>query len=362
MKKRRSSKKHTKGVSFSGTVFRIILIICASALVLSYLSIFIDPSVFWFPMFFGLYFIPICFINVILLAISVFKRKMYMIIPIIALIPALFFADLFVKVGNEEKVYHGDNFKILTYNVGRFSAGIKGETPDRTYGRIREFLKEEHADIVCFQEFMTKDTTSFKQLFGEYPYYSYHFFKGNRYFGNITLSKYPIVSSDKITFKKSTNLCILSDIAINDNIIRVYNCHLESYSISFTSVIKRLGKKSDWTDEFMELHGKLKGTNIRRSEQVNDILEQVNKSSHPSVICGDFNDTPISYTYHTLSKNKKDSFVEGGAGFSSTYSVLWPLLRIDYILLPGEYQTDKHKITRVPFSDHYPISTFIYYN
>ncbi|MDD2293718.1 MAG: endonuclease/exonuclease/phosphatase family protein [Bacteroidales bacterium] len=345
----------------SDVFFKIILIICAVMLCISYISIFIDPAKLWIPMFFGLYYIPIFALNVLLLIIAVFRRKKSMLIPLIALVPSLFFADLFVKFGREEKVYQSDGIKVLTYNVGRFSAGVRGESADKTAAHIVDFIGDENADIVCLQEFCIKDTALIFNYFHQYPYHAQYYFKGESYCGNLTLSKYPILASGVIKFDKSTNLCIWSNMRTTDGIARVYNCHLESYSLSFTSMVKRLSKKGNFTDVFMGIHSKLKGTTQKRSAQVATLLNDVEECQYPSIICGDFNDTPISYAYHRIKRGAKDSFVEGGEGFSSTYSVLWPLLRIDYILLPDKYSADKHRITRIPFSDHYPVSTLIFF-
>ncbi|MCK9624957.1 MAG: endonuclease/exonuclease/phosphatase family protein [Bacteroidales bacterium] len=363
MAHRKKYKKHKKKkITAKGYTFRIILIISAAALFISYLSIFINPTKIWVPLFFGLYYIPIVTLNIILLIISLFRKKKYLLIPLIALLPSLLFADLFVKTGKEESVHGKEKIEVMTYNVGRFSAGEKNMSLEETASRIKSFFEQERPDVLCIQEFMIKDTSMLNNTLPKYPYRYYHFFKGNNFFGNITLSKYPIIHKDKISFNRSTNLCIYTDIQYNDKIIRIYNCHLESYSISFTSLIKRLSKKGEFSNEIIGVHGKLKGTNIRRSEQVNTVLGNIKGSDYPTIICGDFNDTPMSYTYHKLSKGRKDSFIEGGKGFSSTYSTLWPLLRIDYILLPEAYDADQNITFRIPLSDHYPVSTIIYCN
>ena len=88
-------------------------------------------------------------------------------------------------------------------------------------------------------------------------------------------------------------------------------------------------------------------------------MENINQSIHPTIICGDFNDTPMSYTYFSLAKKHKDSFREAGNGLSSTFIPLWPLLRIDYILFPQEFECVDHKTYKLNLSDHYPISAEI---
>ena len=38
---------------------------------------------------------------------------------------------------------------------------------------------------------------------------------------------------------------------------------------------------------------------------------------------------------------------------------VWPLLRIDYILVPRNVECVEHTIHRTPFSDHYPVTAEI---
>ena len=76
-----------------------------------------------------------------------------------------------------------------------------------------------------------------------------------------------------------------------------------------------------------------------------------------SIVTGDFNDTPMSYTYQQLQRGNKDSFIEAGKGMGGTYSGLWPFIRIDYVLLPEKCDALYHKVERKRYSDHYPIVT-----
>jgi len=89
-------------------------------------------------------------------------------------------------------------------------------------------------------------------------------------------------------------------------------------------------------------------------------MENIEECPYPSILTGDFNDTPLSYTYNRLLRGRKDSFVEAGSGFAATFSMFRPLLRIDYILVPEECEVKTHDVDDgTSFSDHYPvISTF----
>ncbi|MBQ9584143.1 MAG: endonuclease/exonuclease/phosphatase family protein [Bacteroidales bacterium] len=355
-------KQSEHGLSAGQIVFRVFVAIAAAALCISYLSIFIDPAFMSLPYFFGLYYIPIFLINVVLLIVGLIKMRRYLVLSLVALLPSLFFADLFVKFGDEEKSVSGDEVKVMTYNVGHFCAAAKGMNAEQALGKISEFVSREAPDIICLQEFHTKDTATLGRFLQQLPYRHRYLYRDNgAYAGNITLSRYPIVNSGTVSFSRSTNLCIWSDIRINDVTVRIYNCHLQSYSLSFTNIIKRMSKKGGFTDEVKTVHEHLAQTTLRRSEQVGKMHDHIATSTLPSVVCGDFNDTPMSYTYHRLSQGHKDSFADGGRGFGATFSIFWPLLRIDYILVPENVSCDRTSITRVPYSDHYPVSTLIYF-
>lgn len=355
-------KRKREGISFGELIYRFFAIIFAAALLVSYASVFIDPTEVWIPMFFGLYFIPIALVNLLLLIIGAFRKRLSLLIPLLVLLPSIFVINQFVKVGNEEKAYVGDHVKVLTYNVGRYEAGARNLTSVQSAASIRSFIKEQDADIVCLQEVKVDSIASLDKILPEYPFRSYYLFQGKEYFGNVTLSKHRIVENRAVKFEGSTNLCLKSDIQIGERLLSIYNCHLESNSISFTTLIKRLNNENFFSDEIVGMHEKLRDATLRRATQVRTLLTVESESNQPSLVCGDLNDTPLSYTYYNLSQRKKDSFVEAGSGFSSTYSKLWPLLRIDYILLPKEYQVDRHEVKRIPYSDHYPVAAVIYFD
>lgn len=362
-KPKKSSKPKKKNRrSVPQLIWIVVTTIFAAALLLSYLSVWIDPAFFPIPYYFGLYFVPLFFVNLVFLLIGLFKMKNYLVISLIALLPSILFAERFFKVGKEEKSIYGDEVKVMSWNVGRFRSAAKGMNQAEAYAKVCEFLQRESPDVLCLQECMVTDTAAVRQIAKFLPYNSHYFYReGGRYCGNVTFSRYPVVESGAITFAKSANLCVWNDLRVNDATVRVYNCHLQSNGFSFTEIIKKMTKKGQFTDEVKTVHEHLLKTALQRSEQVGTISDNIKACQIPTLVCGDFNDTPMSYTYQHLSRNHKDSFIEGGTGFSATYSALWPLLRIDYILIPESNVADRTTISRVPFSDHYPVSTLIYF-
>jgi len=361
-KEKRNSSFRRKTPFVLALSFRVILVVAAVALVLSYISIYVNPSKFSVPLFFGLYFIPIAVVNLLLFFIALFNGSRSAWIPIIALMPSLLYVESICKIttGSVEPQKEGIKLKVWSYNVGMFSAGKGTGTKEECRGKIVGHIRMNAPEVVCLQEFFVESREQADTIMGEYKYRYHHLFRvrNGKFFGNIILSRYPIVAGGKISFPKSTNLSVYADIDHYGRKVRVYNNHLESYNVSFAGFIKTLNsdpQREEITDEIIQVHEKMKGTFIRRSEQVNKIMQNIEESHLPAIICGDFNDTPMSYTYHRLSKGRKDSFVEAGSGFAGTYVPLWPLLRIDYILYPQDYEGVSHVTQKVEFSDHYPV-------
>ena len=95
-------------------------------------------------------------------------------------------------------------------------------------------------------------------------------------------------------------------------------------------------------------------------KSVNDIRSILDSLKTPDVIiCGDFNDTPLSYIYRTFAHQRKDSFCEQGIGFGTTYAGNIPALRIDYILTDPIFQIETHEVYRFKVSDHYGVGSAI---
>ncbi len=347
-----------------GITFRAILIVAAAAMFLSYISVYVNPAKFSLPLFFGLYFIPVLGINLLLLVIALLRRSASAWITVAALLPALLYTELFVKIGNNETPQkEGIRLTVASYNAGMFSSSSDKLSRAENRNRIGKFLMDEAPDIVCMQEFFAEDYTQADTIFSQYPHRHYHLFKARngKLFGNIILSKFPIKDKGRLSFQGSTNLAIFADIEHYGRTLRVYNNHLESYDVSFTALAKKFGSqkhlnREELTQDIVETHGKMKNTFIKRSEQVGRILENINSSAHRTIICGDFNDTPMSYTYHSLARHHKDTFEEAGSGFGATFIPIWPLLRIDYILAPQDSECINHTIHKSNLSDHYPVS------
>jgi endonuclease/exonuclease/phosphatase family metal-dependent hydrolase len=126
---------------------------------------------------------------------------------------------------------------------------------------------------------------------------------------------------------------------------------------SFIEEISSSGN-AETMDEVRSLSKSLKNGFVRRSQQAQKVKEFINKSPYAVIVAGDFNDTPVSYTYRKIRKGLNDSFVTSGYGAGFTYMGNYPPNRIDYILYDRRLTNSHFEIIKAKYSDHYPISAF----
>lgn len=270
---------------------------------------------------------------------------------------------------------HSNNqtgIKIISYNVRNFDLYNWSHNKD-TRQKMFNLLESEQPDILCLQEFYS-DTVNFdniddlKKTLG-FKYYHYGKTasikgkRGLRTWGIITFSKYPIVEKDKIDFNNSTgNSCIFTDIQVEDSVIRIYNLHMQSIHFGYSDYkyLDQVEENQTTNQEKTQnILRKIKNAAKKRGEQVDKVVSSINACSYAKIICGDFNDPPVSYTYQNLSKNMTDAHVQNGFGFGRTYSKIIPTLRIDYLLFDPMLRVNSYQVIDKDYSDHYPIiSTF----
>ena len=89
-------------------------------------------------------------------------------------------------------------------------------------------------------------------------------------------------------------------------------------------------------------------------------MEHVETSPYPVIVCGDFNDTPLSYTYNQFNKSLIDAFRNCSSGIGPTYIGRVPAGRIDYIFHSKSLNSMDFKIQEGEYSDHRAVSCRIF--
>lgn len=353
-------KRFFKSISL---FFNLIAIL---GLLFSYLSLIISPASWWVPAFFGLAYPYFLFINILFILFWLFAKTRWAFLSLIAItIGYTHLANYFQLSGREtdEK-----GIVICSYNVKNFYGNANTKRSE-TAASILEYLQSKKADIICLQEvhFTGQNSINRKRKKNKLPDTSHlkyiHFSKQG---GPVSYSSYPIINKEEVHFPNSGNMIIVSDIKIKMDTIRLFNCHLESYRFS-NSDINSLDSisfdKQEESYEKMKYAGsKLKHAFIKRTEQAETLHQLIKNAPFPVIVCGDFNDTPISYTYHTVSQGLEDAFVNSGKGIGNTYLGKLPSFRIDYIFHSSNYGSYNFHVDRINYSDHYPINCVLLKN
>lgn len=262
--------------------------------------------------------------------------------------------------------------KILTYNT-MSSFDFKKYSHNDTasgYG----YILAQNADIVFLQEFATSNKSKhitnedIKTIFKDYKY-QYIWFQKNTaslQSGMAIFSKFPIEKAQNIDIHSKYNSAVFADIKINDSIYRFINLHLESNKITavdnarLEDVIDNPGGKNvPETTKF--LTQKLSEAAKIRAKQADIIAELIKKTPYKSIVCGDFNDVPLSYTYSTVKDGLNDAFVKSGKGLGLTYDRGFYKFRIDYILYNKNLKTSDLQVDKQKYSDHYPVHCLMYF-
>ena len=342
-----------KGLSIINKLLYLTNSICLLLLLFSYLSPYISPTFFWPIAFFGLLF-PVFYIaNILFLIYWVIGLKKQLWANIIILLIGTQYISLFF--GTQPKtIENTDSIKVLSYNVHLFNrygwiakADIKSE--------IVAFLKTEKADILCIQEFYTPDEIPTLN----YPHKHIGLQSKKNQWHMAIYSNFPQINKATVSIKgeRMNNTCIYSDLSIDTDTIRVYNIHLASnwFKNSDYSFLQN-PKKETLKKGIKGIVERMKSSYKKRAEEAQVIKEHMQNSPFPIILCGDFNDTPLSYAYNTIINDLNDSFSESGKGIGRSF-VKIPALRIDYILYDKKFSSFNYKQHKQELSDHYAIST-----
>ncbi len=278
-------------------------------------------------------------------------------------------------VNKEALDMNAKKLKIITYNTQLFglyqnesSVDIVNTEYMPAMDSFLQVLKKENADVVCLQEVYAKAgglkaLALFLKAEGCYDHSQTYTLSERRPYGMIVLSKYAIKRWKPLPLGSNTgNMAMWFDIEIPSEYaflrnaqIRIYNLHLQSFRFAkkdFEVMQKQKEQKEIDLEGSKGIISRLRLGYQRRAQQVGIVKQSVLNCDLPKVICGDFNDIPVSYSYRQLSAGMRDAFVEAGRGLETTYKGSMPSFRIDYVLFDNPMRALNYKsINEVP-SDH----------
>jgi endonuclease/exonuclease/phosphatase family metal-dependent hydrolase len=355
--------------SFIKNILGWINLLFALALIAAYAANYINPVYFWPFAFFGLAYPFLLIINIGFFLFWAWRKKWIMLVSLVAILCGWPNVNRYIQFRNKQHVNITDKYvDILTYNVRLFNY-YKWDKRNGIRDSILKFINVHNPGIVCMQDYVTdsrknetteKYTDSLLNRFqSKHILYTYRFQETYKY-GLATYSQFPIVGRGSIRFNNSNNSCIYSDIKIDTDTIRVYNVHLQSIKFRknyyYFADSLALHLNTNRIEEIRDISEHLRVAFIKRAEQVDELGQHIQRSPYPVIVCGDFNDTPVSYTYQQIQDRLEDSFIKSGKGIGSTYRGKFPTFRIDYIFNSTELKSFRYQTHRINHSDHYPVS------
>lgn len=347
------------------TFFIFIALFIAIGLLASSYSVYINPAEFVWPAFLGLGFPFLLIVNLIMIFILAFSsQKVWMIIPITALIFS--WKNVTSTLNFSIPKSKEGEIKLITWNVKNFDL-YNWTNNLETSEKMMELIIEQNPDILCLQEFYT-DVRKHKNLENILKSLGYKYFhfepvltldNQRRKWGLITFSKFPITNKGSILFNDGSrlNTCVYTDIQLENEVVRIYNMHLQSIQFDEDDYeyLENVSQKPYPNIAPSRLLTKVKIAFEKRANQALKVAEHKNNFEGKSILCGDFNDSSVSFAYNTLSKNMVDAFSEKGFLFGKTFANPTPFLKIDHVLLDKSFIVNNHTIINKPYSDHFPV-------
>lgn len=183
-------------------------------------------------------------------------------------------------------------------------------------------------DLICLQERPHTNLVSYDLVKRSFPQHPYKATNGreDENLNIILFSKYPLTNVKTWYFKDTYNKMIQADVDWNGETFRIFSVHLQTTG-----------------------HGKnFLGNAIKRYKQSNIIKSEIKKCPYPIIVCGDFNDIPLSYTILNLVTKLKDV----SRSLAGSYQKLGNLFKIDYIFTTPEWNKINYELVSNNWSDH----------
>jgi len=331
---------------------------------------YLNPQHWWLIGILGLTFPYLFFILIFIFFFWLIAKPKLSLVPLFAIL--LGFKQISVTFGThwanaDLNKKPNSTLRIVSWNVANMY-GLSNNKEIKQHNRteLAQSVLSLQPDIVCLQEFNHSYTQGehadninlFTRQLPNY-FYSKDFNKDNGYYtsGSVVFSKYPIIDSGKIAYPgQYTGSLIYVDIKVNDDTLRIFTTHLQSFGFNNADYaelnkIKQRDEKSLTASKNIFI--KMKAAYTNRGVQADIVQKQTDSSHYPSVVCGDFNDVPTSYTYFRIrGANRQDVFLNKGLGVGRTYNSLAPMLRIDYMLPDTSFTIQQFDMIDENLSDH----------
>jgi len=303
-------------------------------------------------------------VNVVFLIFWLLNRSKFAVVPIIGFLLCWGPVRRYCPVNIPSDPPKGA-IKVLSFNVFMFNPWNTNQ--DET-NPIVDYILNSGADIVCLQEAsydLQNPEKIYSTLASAYEY-SDTVQKSSPQGDILAIySRYPIISRERIKYDSRYNLSEAYVLNINGQKVLLVNNHLESVGLSqedktsFSRLVHGEMQQGSSKKESKFLLRKLGEGSEKRASQADAVADYIAKKRSEGmsvIVCGDFNDSPISYTHRRIARGLTDCYVATGNGPGWSYHKSSIHVRIDNILCSSEWKPYAAKVDNTcPYSDHYPI-------
>ncbi len=311
----------------------------------------------------GLTFPIFLLLNMIFLVFWVlFKWKMIW-IPVMGYLLAYVPINIYIPINVSKDVPDGA-IKIISYNICAYGGNYKY---DDAFGKFLSYLAEQKPDIICLQEDVD---AKHKISYEEYAKQGFTYndtlviCKKATSFNAVGIhTRFPILKRERIDYPSESNGSAAWWLNVEGDTIIIVNNHFESCHLNksdrrqYKQILKGEVPRDSVRAESEVLLIKLAEANAKRCGQIDAVLRYVEEhSQYPIVVCGDFNDNPISYSRHRMADRLKDAFVKTGRGLGLSYNQKAFSFRIDHLFCSETIEPYNCEIdAEMDASDHNPL-------
>lgn len=334
-------------------------------LLLTAYSPYIHPLVHPVESCMGLMFPIFLLINFCFLVFWLIANYKFALLPLLGFVLCYPQIQTYLPMNFGTKNVPEESIKVLSYNIMAFNNMEKVDGKNS----ILSYIQKIDADIVCMQEYVSSETAKkhlneqgIRQGMAAYKHRDIQ--EVGEKGGNklACYSKYPILSSRVVKYESHYNGSVVYELKVGKDTLTLINNHLESNKLTkedkvvYEDMLKDPDAKKVKTGARL-LVNKLAEASAIRSKQADAIAKEVAASRHPYIIvCGDFNDSPISYVHRVIGQELDDAFTESGRGLGISYNQNKFYFRIDNILISKNLKAYNCVVDRaIKSSDHYPI-------
>ena len=356
------------------TILIIINVISVVGLLVTGYSYVLSPINWPYLSLMGYFFPVFLFANGFFLALWVFVNWRYLLIPVIGFIaayqPLSLYCPFFTSSSSVDEALENSSqtkLTILSYNT--YDWGKYDNSDENSKENVIEYIASQKPDIVCLQESLldSKALEIIKDYMPEMKYNAAIKSPNDKGVTLSFLSKYPIKQQKNLEIPSDANAAGAIWVDINGKSLLVINCHLETQSMSvgekerFSKLVHDVASGEVERDSMKSgskyYLKKLSASAQKRTPQAELIAEFIKENSDIStVVCGDFNDIPLSYTHYVISDGMTDCYQKRGRGFGFSYCHNAMRVRIDHILCSSDINPVKCWVdSEIKLSDHYPI-------